>query len=134
MDVIVSKYERTKEKVLANLLNPVQKLLPASLIEQYCRDRGYGWRERDLGPAITLLACIWKHLQSSLLSARATEDYLVSLQSESSCERQPGKRAGSNFCKARKRLPEDIFKKRQSMSRKQLTTDRLPYFMACVSA
>lgn len=110
MNVIGQARTRTKEKILSAALNPIQKLLPAGLIEQRCRALKYFWRERDFGPAVTLLACLWKHLNAALKSSRATEDFLYSLASERSAGKTLKKRDGSDFCKARIRLPEAVFK------------------------
>jgi hypothetical protein len=109
MSSIGQAYERTKEKILGAALNPVQKLLPGRRIEAYCHETKYTWRERELGPVVTLLACVWKHLHPELVSARVTEDYLCSLSSAK--DRQVlGERDGSGFCKARLRLPVDVFR------------------------
>ena len=110
MNVIGQACTRTREKILSAALNPIQSILPASLIEQHCRALKYTWRERDFGPAVTLLACLWKHLHAALKSSRATEDYLVSLASGRSAGKAPKERDGSDFCKARMRLPEAVFK------------------------
>ena len=91
-------------------MNPIQKLLPPALIEQHCRELNYFWRERDFGPVVTLLACLWKHMHGALQSSRDTEDYLYSLDSQRPLDTRLKERDGSDFCKARKRLPEAVFK------------------------
>lgn len=125
MSGIVTLFTQTKQNVAEKLLNPIQKFLPASRIEQICIECKYRWRERAFGPAATLLACIVKHLHATPVSTRATEDYLQSLSTKKSTNRH-----GSNFCKARKRLPECVFKKLPSLSLNSLTTPRPHCFMA----
>ncbi len=110
MNNIVQKQMRTKEKIVSAALQPIQKLLPCKLIEQRCRDSNYTWRERDFGAAVTLLACLWKHLHAALKSARSTEDFLYSLDPKTTSNGRPQERDGSDFCKARARLPEAVFK------------------------
>ena len=101
MNIIVQKRGRTKEKILDATMNPIRRLLPAALIEQWCRELNYSWRERVLGPVVTVLACVWKHMQSKVASAREVEDAISEWDRDCS-----GKtRSGSDFCQARGRLP-----------------------------
>jgi hypothetical protein len=62
MNVIDAIPHRLREKFLFAALAPIQALLPAAVIEGFCREAGYAWRERKWGPAVTVLACFWKQL------------------------------------------------------------------------
>lgn len=107
MTIIVQDRQRTKEKILDAALNPVRLLLPTALIEQWCREADYKWRERVLGPVVTVLACIWKHLQPKVVSARDVEDGFAELARDG----RDKTRSGSDFCQARGRLPVAVFQK-----------------------
>lgn len=107
MNIIVQERQRTKEKILDAALNPIRQLLPTALIEQWCRELDYRWRERVLGPMVTVLACIWKHMQPKVVSARDVEDGIAEW-----CRDCSGKlRSGSDFCQARGRLPQAVLQK-----------------------
>jgi hypothetical protein len=107
MNVIVQERHRTKEKILDAAMNPVRLLLPTALIEQWCRELGYSWRERVLGPVVTVLACVWKHMQPKVVSARDVEDGIAEwCQNHEVCGR-----SGSDFCQARKRLPQALLQR-----------------------
>ena len=107
MTIIVQERQRTKEKILDAALNPIRLLLPTALIEQWCREADHQWRERLLGPVVTVLACIWKHLQPEVVSARDVEDGFAELSREG----RDKARSGSDFCQARGRLPLAVFQK-----------------------
>lgn len=85
---IDSNREQTSGKILNEALLPVRQLLPFAEVESRCRELHYAWRDRVFNPLVTLLACIWKHLQAGPVSARATEDFVLSLMG-------PGTSAGS---------------------------------------
>jgi hypothetical protein len=68
-----------KEKLLAGALNAARPLLPSELIESWCHESNYRWRERLSGPVLTLLACIKKQLEPGT-SARDIEDWLRRLR------------------------------------------------------
>ena len=106
MTIIVQERQRTKEKILDAALNPVRLLLPTALVEQWCREAGYAWRERVLGPVVTVLACVWKHLQPNVVSARDVEDGFAELARVG----RDTTRSGSDFCQARSRLPLAVFR------------------------
>jgi putative transposase len=107
MNVIVQERHRTKEKILDAAMHPVRLLLPTALIEQWCAELGYSWRERVLGPVVTVLACVWKHMQPKVVSARDVEDGIAEW-----CQDQAARgHSGSDFCQARSRLPEAIFQR-----------------------
>lgn len=106
MDIIVSNRERTVDKILSAILLPVRELLPASLIENQCRQLQHNWRDRVFNPAVTLLVCLWKHLQPGLVSVRAAEDFAQSFAAVAS---PPAPRDGKDFCAARSRLPLAVF-------------------------
>jgi Transposase DDE domain len=107
MTVIGQEQTRTKDKILGAAMHPVRLLLPTALIEDWCRALDYSWRERDLGPVVTLLACVWKHMQPKVVSARDVEDAIV----EWSGDEPVGERSGSNFCQARQRLPKAVLQR-----------------------
>lgn len=107
MTIIVQQRQRTKEKILDAALNPLRLLLPTALIEQWCLEVGYSWRDRVLGPMVTVLACIWKHLHPKVVSARDVEDGF----SELARDGRDKTRSGSDFCQARGRLPLAVFRK-----------------------
>jgi len=77
--------------------------LPARVIEDWCHAVGHGWRRRVWGPAVTLWACVMKHLQGSC-GARSMEDWLGSMK-----DGQAGRADGYDFCQARARLPESVW-------------------------
>ena len=107
MTFIDSKRERTSDKILNEALLPVRQLLPISDVEACCRRLGHGWRDRVYNPMVTLLVCVWKHLQPDRVSARATEDFAQSLMGPAA---HSGTRDGKDFCAARARLPAPVFK------------------------
>lgn len=95
---------RKKEKILAGALNPVRHLLPTDLIESWCREIDYDWRERMFGPVVTLLACVWQQLHD--LSLREVDDWVASFLHDP--ESAPD---GKAFCSARARLPKELLEK-----------------------
>lgn len=103
MIIIDRPASRAQDKILAAALNPIRPLLPTALIETWCRTAGLDWREQVFGPVVTLLACIYKHLQRT--SARQVEDWIASLSPAEECS----PRDGSDFCAARSRLPLQVF-------------------------
>lgn len=107
MKFIVEERHRIKEKILDSAMQPVRLLLPTCLIEGWCLDLDYGWRERMMGPVVTLLACVWKHMQPAVVSARDVEDSMA----EWSGEKLDQDRSGSDFCHARQRLPGAVFQR-----------------------
>lgn len=124
MNVIVQERHRTKEKILDAAMNPVRLLLPTALIEHWCRELGYSWRDRVFGPVVTLLACVWKQMQPSVVSARDVEDGVAEWrQDEESCGR-----SGSDFCQARKRLPTAVLQRAAEHVGAVATQSRPPMF------
>jgi hypothetical protein len=107
LNIIGQERQRTKEKILDAALNPIRLLLPTALIEQWCRELDYRWRERVLGPVVTVLACVWKHLQPHRVSARDVEDGIAEWSRDGTSKA----RSGSDFCQARGRLPLAVFQK-----------------------
>ena len=107
MNIIDQYPHRTKEKILAACMHPTRLLLPTSLIEGWCGELGYSWRERVLGPVVTLLACVWKHMHPKVASARDVEDGIAEwCEDPHACGR-----SGSDFCQARSRLPKAILER-----------------------
>lgn len=90
------------EKIRAVALLPVRAWLPNSCIDRWCDQAGHSWREYVYDPITTLSACIYKQLTPGR-SARQIEDWIDSL-----CGRSGGG-DGADFCRARERLPEDVF-------------------------
>jgi len=126
MNIIGQCAGRTKEIILNGALNPLRLFLPAALIEQWCREANYSWRERVFGPVVTLVACVWKQLQAQA-SARAVEDWLATFSISDA------HRDGHDFCDARARLPLEVFERAvahvsQQASRKAM----LMYGKLCV--
>lgn len=103
MAVIDLNPERLNQKILSRALPVVQHILPARMIEGFAHACGHEWRERCLGPALTLVACVYKQLHGA--SARSVEDWLASLGDEA-CG---AVRDGHGFCAARARLPLAVF-------------------------
>jgi hypothetical protein len=106
MNVIVAERHRTKEKILDAAMLPIRELLPTALIEGWCVAAGHTWRERVMGPVVTILASVWKHMQPKVVSARDVEDGVAELSAR---EKPSGSRSGSDFCHARMRLPLIVF-------------------------
>ena len=104
MNVIDAIPHRLREKFLFAALAPIQALLPAAVIEGFCREAGYAWRERKWGPAVTVLACFWKQLCATA-SCRQVEDWVAGLTQQA----PENARDGHEFCAARQRLPAEIF-------------------------
>ena len=102
MNVIVAERHRTREKILDAAMLPIRELLPADLIEGWCVAAKHTWRERMLGPVVTVLACVWKHMQPRVVSARDVEEGVAELSQR---EKLVGTRSGSDYCQARMRLP-----------------------------
>ena len=107
MNFIVSNRDRTVDKILNAAMLPVRGLLSLAAVDACCREVGHSWRDRVFSPMTTLLVCLWKHLQSGPVSVRAAEDYAQSLAGASAETRL---RDGKDFCEARARLPERVFK------------------------
>ena len=97
---------RTVDKILNAAMLPVRMLLPRREVDACCFQQNYRWRNRVFNPMVTLLVCVWKHLQPGLVSARAVEDCAQSLAGVSTGS---GVRDGKDFCEARARLPEAVF-------------------------
>ena len=106
MNIIVSNRERTVDKILRSAMLPVRELLPDALIENLCRKVGHEWRERVFNPVVTVLVCVWKHLQPGSVSLRACEDFAASLAGLPAASKP---RDGKDVCLARARLPEGVF-------------------------
>jgi len=106
VDIIVSNRERAVDKILGAALLPVRELLPNASIDNCCRQLEHEWRDRVFNPVVTLLVCMWKHLQPGLVSVRAAEDFAGSLAGPSASN---ATRDGKDFCEARARLPERVF-------------------------
>jgi hypothetical protein len=107
MNIIDANRDRTVDKIMSAALLPVRSLLPLSEVDACCVRLRHDWRNRVFNPMVTLLVCVWKHLQPGLVSVRAAEDYAASLAQGSS---RLGVRDGKDFCEARARLPEAVFK------------------------
>jgi DDE family transposase len=107
VNIIDQERQRTKDKILDALLHPIRPLLPTALLEGWCRELDYDWRERVFGPVVTVLACVWKHLQSQVASARAVEDAVAVWSGNGAASL----RDGSDFCQARKRVPLAVFQR-----------------------
>ena len=107
MNIIDQERQRTKEKILDAALHPIRLLLPTALLERWCREADHDWRERVFGPVVTVLACVWKHLQSQVASAREVEDAVAIWSREGDAH----PRDGSDFCQGRKRVPLSVFQR-----------------------
>jgi hypothetical protein len=101
MNIIGAERHRDKDKILDAAMLPIRQLLPTSLIEGWCLAAKHVWRERLMGPVVTVLACVWKHMQPRTLSARGVEDGVAEL----SQRERSSARSGSDYCHARMRLP-----------------------------
>jgi len=77
MKIIDQAVLRNKEKLLAGAMLPIRQILSTDAIERWCLAEGHEWRERRWGPAITVLACVWKQLKTA--SVRQVEDWATSL-------------------------------------------------------
>lgn len=106
MNIIVSNRERAVDKILRDAMLPVRESLPDALIENLCRQVGHEWRNRVFSPVVTVLVCVWKHLQPGPVSLRACEDYAASLAGLPAASKP---RDGKDLCVARARLPERVF-------------------------
>ena len=106
MSIIVSKWERAVDKIMGSALLPVRDLLTNALIENHCRRVGHEWRDRVFNPVVTVLVCVWKHLQPGPVSLRVCEDYAASLAGLPAASKP---RDGKDLCVARARLPESVF-------------------------
>src|SRR5437588_44418 len=74
--------------------------VPATLIRQLCRQLGYRWRERDLGPVVTT------HLfLQQILHGNTAASHLRHLSGLSFTE--------SGYCQARARLPRPLLERLQ---------------------
>lgn len=102
MNIIDSAHGSLAEKIRAVALLPVRAWLPNTCIERWCAMAGHTWREQVFDPITTLSACIYKQLTPGR-SARQVEDWIDGL-----CGRSGGG-DGADFCRARERLPEDVF-------------------------
>lgn len=96
MRVIDPQRLNLKDKILFSAMNAARPLLPAHLIDSWCCQLNYRWREHLLGPLITLLACIKKKQIEPGTSARDIEDWLASLADSFRSSRD-----GQVFCQAR---------------------------------
>lgn len=103
MNIIDESPADLSKKILSRALPVVQHFISKTFIEEMCRECGHRWRERFWGPALTMLACIYKQLANA--SARQVEDWTASLGDLSGS----GPRDGHDFCSARGRLPLAVF-------------------------
>lgn len=101
---IGTEHRQAKALFLESALAPFRSFLSNARVETQCQAAGHRWRHRVWDPTLTVLACVWKQLHAAA-SARQVEDWAASL----ALDAQPGPRDGSDFCAARKRLPERIF-------------------------
>jgi hypothetical protein len=99
MQSIVVNAKEIKQKIHESALLPVRQLLPDQRIEDWWRGSGLPWRKRFFTPAVSLLMCIWKHMDKS--SARAIEDRLASMVPTWN----HAHRDGRDFLNARARIP-----------------------------
>ncbi len=106
MNLIDSFSDEPKAKILAGAMQPVFAFLPKALIEAWCRECNHKWRERILGPVVTLLCCLRKQLAPGT-SARDIEDWVASFLEVDDADQ----RDGHDFCDSRSRLPEVIFQR-----------------------
>lgn len=104
MSSIVQSARQTTEKILEGALLPLRDVLTPQLIECWCREAQYLWRDRRFTPTLTLLAFLYQCLTGS--STRAAEDWLLSL---SGIFAKSPPRDGSGFCAARRRIPLSVF-------------------------
>jgi hypothetical protein len=100
---IVNEHLSVQEKIQGALLNPVRNVLSNEQILGWCRRYGHVWRRRRFCPVVSLLACMFKQLQT--VSSRAVEDYLALLAPQI----KQSLRDGRDFCNARARLPIPVF-------------------------
>ena len=100
---IVNRHVSVQEKIRGALLNPLRSVLTDEKILEWCRRCGYVWRERQFGPVVSLLACVFKQL--GMMSARSVEDHLALLAPADG----QSNRDGHDFCNARARLPIPVF-------------------------
>ena len=103
MNIIDESAADLNKKILSRALPVVQHFISKAFLEELCRECGHRWRERFWGPALTMLACIYKQLANA--SARQVEDWTASLGDLSGS----GPRDGHDFCSARGRLPLAVF-------------------------
>jgi len=102
-------HAQVKQKILDGLLNPVRPILTAAVVAGFCASSRYAWRERDMGPLLTLLACTYKQLETGK-SARDVEKYLVQLGATAKTAQAAAEGSdGKTFCDARARLPIRLF-------------------------
>jgi len=103
MSPIVSSLRKLQQNFLNRSLHPVRKLLPDSFIHAAARDCGMSWRRRLFDPVVTLLACIFGHLDG-VRSVREIDDWINGFDADVRRDS-----SGSSFCDARKRLPLGLF-------------------------
>lgn len=118
MAIIGAKKARAAVKVKSTALNLERRsaksasffpfgeqLLSAAWILHVCRNSGHTWRRRQWTPVVTFWACILKQLHSGA-GARFLE-HLAYFKSFCTGE---GARDGADFCRARFRLPSELFR------------------------
>jgi hypothetical protein len=104
MVIIDSEQHSSAAKIRKSALLPMRAWLSNAAVEEWCRDIGYVWRSRVFDPVVTLSSCIHKQIVPGR-SARHVEDWLDGL-----CGRHGGG-DGTDFCRARTRLPETVFER-----------------------
>jgi hypothetical protein len=100
---IVRGVKRPKVKRTCRVVRPFRKLVSDRKVYRWARQAGLSWRQGLFDPVMTLWTCVYKQLQLS--SARGVEDYLAALAPDQA----EATRDGKDFCKARQRLPVEIF-------------------------
>lgn len=95
--------DRLYKKRESRALNPVRRHLTEALVAEGCRLADHQFRKRCWTPLLTVLACVWKQMNSA--SLRQAEDWVSSLLQDA----PGGQRDGSDLCAARKRLPLGVF-------------------------
>lgn len=103
MQGIVSNAQEVKQKIHESALPAVRQLLPDQRIEDWCCCSGLRWRKRFFTPVVSLLMCIWKHMDKS--SSRAIEDKLASMVPDWN----HAHRDGRDFLNGRARVPIRVF-------------------------
>lgn len=93
-----------QEKLSPIAVHPVREILTNERIANWCDRNRHVWRNCVFTPAVTLTACLVKHLQGN--STRQIEHAAIPVANVG--ESTPD---GADFCQARLRLPLPIFQK-----------------------
>src|SRR5271163_3109117 len=106
MAIVSSSFDRIKQEL--------ERYLPASYIESACRDAGHRWRERQLGPVLTVQLFVLQ-----ILNCNTAIRHLRHLA------KLPVKAAA--YCKARMRLPlaavQQLLRHSSEVMRRSLTKE-----------